>query len=201
MGARVVLCDPHRAVVYGPSPLPGRKWKAPTSARGWRSSWRRWRRKGRASFATCGRSIAATSTLRKTATDGSANRAPVCGPILEEGVRNAERCDHFRSAVQRHLYVHRLGTGSPWHRTGGEGGRAESPPLRLVAGGAAGTGAGRFFPRHPAHMAGDCAPSSLAGDAGFREFRQFIHAGLLATWRFSSTPGAPSSWSGTGRCG
>ena len=32
MGARVILCDPHRAVVVGPRTCTGRGWTVPTSA-------------------------------------------------------------------------------------------------------------------------------------------------------------------------
>ena len=38
MGARITLCDPHRAIVSGPQPAPRRaRRRAPTSAPGWRS--------------------------------------------------------------------------------------------------------------------------------------------------------------------
>jgi UDP-N-acetylglucosamine 1-carboxyvinyltransferase len=36
MGARMVLCDPHRVVVVGPSRLHGGWSRARTSAPGWR---------------------------------------------------------------------------------------------------------------------------------------------------------------------
>ncbi len=35
MGARIILCDPHRAVVNGPSRLGGSSWSPPTCARAW----------------------------------------------------------------------------------------------------------------------------------------------------------------------
>ena len=36
MGARIILCDPHRVVVTGPAKLYGQRLEAPTSAPGWR---------------------------------------------------------------------------------------------------------------------------------------------------------------------
>ena len=48
MRADLFLCDPHRIIVSGVTKLRGRIWTRATSARGWRSSPRRLRRKGRA---------------------------------------------------------------------------------------------------------------------------------------------------------
>ena len=36
MGARIILCDPHRAVVTGPASCTATAWRAPTSAPAWR---------------------------------------------------------------------------------------------------------------------------------------------------------------------
>ena len=38
MGARIVLCDPHRVLVSGPSQLFGERSRAPTSGPAWRCS-------------------------------------------------------------------------------------------------------------------------------------------------------------------
>ena len=40
MGARIVLCDPHRAIVAGPSRLRGAPMTRPTSAPAWPCCWR-----------------------------------------------------------------------------------------------------------------------------------------------------------------
>jgi UDP-N-acetylglucosamine 1-carboxyvinyltransferase len=36
MGARIILCDPHRAVVTGPASSTATAWRARTSAPAWR---------------------------------------------------------------------------------------------------------------------------------------------------------------------
>ena len=36
MGARIILCDPHRVVITGPSALFGQRLSSPTSAPAWR---------------------------------------------------------------------------------------------------------------------------------------------------------------------
>jgi UDP-N-acetylglucosamine 1-carboxyvinyltransferase len=37
MGAKLILCDPHRVVISGPAKLSAKSSSAPTSARAWRS--------------------------------------------------------------------------------------------------------------------------------------------------------------------
>ena len=61
MGARITLCDPHRAIVSGPSRLHGERVDSPDIRAAWRCSSRRSRRTGRRRSATSPRSIAAMS--------------------------------------------------------------------------------------------------------------------------------------------
>lgn len=60
MGARIVLCDPHRAVISGPSPLKGARWSPRISVRAWPWCWRRWPPRAPAPFTTSDRSSGAT---------------------------------------------------------------------------------------------------------------------------------------------
>jgi UDP-N-acetylglucosamine 1-carboxyvinyltransferase len=61
MGARITLCDPHRAIVSGPSRLHGERVESPDIRPGWRCSSPPWPPTGTRRSATSARSIAATS--------------------------------------------------------------------------------------------------------------------------------------------
>ena len=83
MGARVLLCDPRRAVVSGPSRPTASAWRAPTSAPAWPCSLRRCaptasRRSTsvRSTAATSG----STSGCRRWARGSSAWRPSACPP-------------------------------------------------------------------------------------------------------------------------
>ena len=61
MGARIVLCDPHRAVISGPRRSRAAPSSRPTSGPAWPCCWRRSPPKGPAPSTTWGRSSGATS--------------------------------------------------------------------------------------------------------------------------------------------
>ena len=61
MGARIILCDPHRAVVTGRRRSSASAWRAPTSAPAWRCCSRRCVRKAARRSARSTRSTRATS--------------------------------------------------------------------------------------------------------------------------------------------
>ena len=61
MGARIILCDPHRVVVTGPATLYGERLESPDIRAGWRCSSRRCARRGRRRSGTSVRSTEGTS--------------------------------------------------------------------------------------------------------------------------------------------
>ena len=75
MGARIIVCDPHRVVVSGPSRLYGQRLTSPDIRAGWRSSSPRCARTAARRSATSRRSTAATS--------GSTNASARVGAQIE----------------------------------------------------------------------------------------------------------------------
>jgi hypothetical protein len=86
MGARIVLCDPHRAVVVGPSRLYAGVMDSPDIRAGWRCSSRRSGPRARATSTTSSRSSAGTSDRRAAETAGRPDQPRrLAGRLTQEG--------------------------------------------------------------------------------------------------------------------
>ena len=124
MGARIVLCDPHRAVISGPSPLKGGTVESPDIRAGMAMLLAALAAEGASTIHNVGQIERGYERIdeRLRALGADIERADGCGARLTDTARGRPAPGRF------HLRARGAGAGTAWSRASPAGG-----PTRAVA--------------------------------------------------------------------